>query len=107
MSQWGHDFRPSYLSLRKALEDVGRPPVLGTTATAPPHVREDIVYQLDMKSPAVVTTTFDRPNLHYEVIAVPGDDERCSIMSSSSRFDEVASARSIVMVRRSTSLASD
>ena len=37
VSQWGHDFRPAYLSLRKALEDVGRPPVLATTATAPPH----------------------------------------------------------------------
>ncbi|HEX7838090.1 MAG TPA: DEAD/DEAH box helicase, partial [Kofleriaceae bacterium] len=43
VSTWGHDFRPAYLSLRKALEDVGRPPVLATTATAPPHVRDDIL----------------------------------------------------------------
>jgi ATP-dependent DNA helicase RecQ len=80
VSQWGHDFRPSYLVTRKALEDLGRPPVLATTATAPPHVREDILHQLGMPPPGgevkVVTTTFDRPNLHYEVIALPGDDDK-------------------------------
>jgi len=80
VSQWGHDFRPSYLVIRKALEDLGRPPVLGTTATAPPHVREDILHQLGMPRPGgeveIVSTTFDRPNLHYEVIASPGDDDK-------------------------------
>ncbi|MBE7450470.1 MAG: ATP-dependent DNA helicase RecQ [Kofleriaceae bacterium] len=76
VSQWGHDFRPSYLSLRKALEDVGRPPVLATTATAPPHVRLDIKEQLGIEDAEVVTTTFDRPNLHYEVINFPGEDEK-------------------------------
>ena len=68
VSQWGHDFRPAYLSLRKAIEDVGRPPVLATTATAPPHVRDDILFQLGIEKATIVTTTFDRPNLHYEVI---------------------------------------
>ena len=77
VSQWGHDFRPSYLSLRKALEDLGRPPVLATTATAPPHVRDDILHQLGMAGDArVVTTSFDRPNLHYECIALPGEDDK-------------------------------
>jgi ATP-dependent DNA helicase RecQ len=80
VSQWGHDFRPAYLVLRKALEDLGRPPVLATTATAPPHVREDILHQLGMPPPGgrveIVTTTFDRSNLHYEVIALPGDDDK-------------------------------
>jgi ATP-dependent DNA helicase RecQ len=80
VSQWGHDFRPSYLVIRKALEDLGRPPVLGTTATAPPHVREDILHQLGMPREGgeveIVSTTFDRPNLHYEVIASPGDDDK-------------------------------
>jgi ATP-dependent DNA helicase RecQ len=76
VSQWGHDFRPAYLSLRKALEDIGRPPVLATTATAPPHVREDILHQLGMEDAAVVTTTFDRPNLHYEVIVFHDEDEK-------------------------------
>jgi ATP-dependent DNA helicase RecQ len=76
VSQWGHDFRPAYLSLRKALEDVGRPPVLATTATAPPHVREDILFQLGIEGATTVTTTFDRPNLHYEVIIFSDDDEK-------------------------------
>ncbi|HZJ73038.1 MAG TPA: RecQ family ATP-dependent DNA helicase, partial [Planctomycetota bacterium] len=76
VSQWGHDFRPSYLVIRKALEELGRPPVLATTATAPPHVRDDILFQLGMPEAQVVTTTFDRPNLHFEVIAVPGDDDK-------------------------------
>jgi ATP-dependent DNA helicase RecQ len=76
VSQWGHDFRPAYLSLRKALEDVGRPPVLATTATAPPHVRDDILFQLGMEKATTVTTTFDRPNLHYEVIVFGDEDEK-------------------------------
>jgi ATP-dependent DNA helicase RecQ len=76
VSQWGHDFRPAYLSLRKALEDVGRPPVLATTATAPPHVRDDILFQLGMEGATTVTTTFDRPNLHYEVIVFSDEDEK-------------------------------
>ena len=76
VSQWGHDFRPAYLSLRKALDDVGRPPVLATTATAPPHVRDDILFQLGIEKASIVTTTFDRPNLHYEVIAFDDDTEK-------------------------------
>ena len=76
VSQWGHDFRPAYLSLRKALEDVGRPPVLATTATAPPHVRDDILFQLGIEGATTVTTTFDRPNLHYEVIVFGDEDEK-------------------------------
>ncbi len=75
-SQWGHDFRPAYLSLGKAIEDLGNPPILATTATAPPHVRKDICHQLGIEDAEQVTTTFDRPNLHYEVIAVPGDDDK-------------------------------
>ena len=76
VSQWGHDFRPAYLSLRKAIDDVGRPPVLATTATAPPHVRDDILFQLGMEKATIVTTTFDRPNLHYEVIIFHDEEEK-------------------------------
>ena len=76
VSQWGHDFRPAYLSLRKALDDCGRPPVLATTATAPPHVRDDILFQLGIEQATIVTTTFDRPNLHYEVIIFHDEDEK-------------------------------
>ena len=51
--------------MRKALEDVGRPPVLATTATAPPHVREDILFQLGIADAKTVTTTFDRAQGHF------------------------------------------
>jgi ATP-dependent DNA helicase RecQ len=76
VSQWGHDFRPSYLTLRKVVEDLGRPQLLATTATAPPHVREDILFQLGMPEAEIVTTTFERPNLHFEVIALPSDEDK-------------------------------
>jgi ATP-dependent DNA helicase RecQ len=76
VSQWGHDFRPSYLTLRKVIEDLGRPPLLATTATAPPHVREDILHQLGMPEAAIVTTTFERPNLHFEVMALPSEEDK-------------------------------
>ncbi|RMH42327.1 MAG: ATP-dependent DNA helicase RecQ [Deltaproteobacteria bacterium] len=76
VSHWGHDFRPSYLVLKRAIRDLGRPQVLATTATAPPHVREDIKEQLEIPNAEIVTTTFDRPNLHYEVIALPGEDDK-------------------------------
>src|SRR4030095_12474246 len=76
VSQWGHDFRPSYLVLRQAIADLAHPPVLAPTATAPPHVAADILYQLGVEKAKVVTTSFERPNLHLEVIAVPGEDDK-------------------------------
>ncbi len=80
VSQWGHDFRPSYLTLRQAIEDLGRPPTLATTATAPPHVRDDILFQLGMPKAKIVTTSFDRPNLSFEVITCPGEDDKKKIL---------------------------
>ena len=80
VSQWGHDFRPAYLGLRKAIEDLDNPPVLAVTATAPPHVREDILHQLGVTSAKQITTSYDRPNLHYECIAVPGDDDKNKVL---------------------------
>ena len=54
MSEWGHDFRPSYLALGALAEDLGRPPILALTATAPPLVREEIVKRLALRDPAIV-----------------------------------------------------
>lgn len=67
ISQWGHDFRPSYLSLRDAMRDVGRPPVLALTATATPEIQQDIIKQLALEDPLVVDTGIERPNLFLEV----------------------------------------
>ena len=65
ISQWGHDFRPSYLKLGKIIEMTGRPVVMALTATATPEVREDIIHQLNLNDPKIFITGFDRPNLKY------------------------------------------
>ena len=68
ISQWGHDFRPSYLKISDFVEMLPSRPVLAAfTATATPKVGKDIVSSLKMRSPVCVTTGFDRPNLRYEV----------------------------------------
>ena len=67
VSQWGHDFRPDYLTVGAAAEALGRPPILALTATAAPPVRDDIVSVLGMRDPAVVVRGFDRPNIRLEV----------------------------------------
>lgn len=76
ISQWGHDFRPAYLGLRDAIQALGHPPVLALTATATPQVEEDIVRQLGLKSPAVVNTGIDRPNLYLEVLRTVNSEEK-------------------------------
>jgi len=68
ISEWGHNFRPDYLFLPRAVRDLGNPPVLALTATATPRVRQDILHSLKMRSPEVVVTSFNRPNLTYRVI---------------------------------------
>ena len=67
VSQWGHDFRPDYISLGSIAERLGRPPVLALTATATEEVRQDIARQLRMTDPHVTITGFARPNLRFEV----------------------------------------
>lgn len=68
ISEWGHDFRPSYMRLRHAVETLGRPPVVALTATATPEVKEDIIRQLNLNLPEVLVSGFDRPNLKFGVI---------------------------------------
>ena len=67
VSQWGHDFRPDYLTLGSIINRLGRPPVLALTATATSEVREDVARQLGMRDPYVLVTGFARPNLRFEV----------------------------------------
>ncbi len=73
VSQWGHDFRPDYLSLGAIAKRLGRPPVLALTATATQHVREDILRQLGMEKPRITITGFARPNLRFEVMRTVND----------------------------------
>lgn len=68
VSQWGHDFRPSYSRLKDAINLVGNPTVVALTATATPEVKHDIIQQLGLKDPEVIVTGFARPNLQFGVI---------------------------------------
>ena len=69
ISQWGQDFRPSYLKITEFLTRLPHRPVLGAfTATATEAVRSDILRTLDLHDPLCLTTGFDRPNLYFDVL---------------------------------------
>src|SRR3954464_12119706 len=76
VSEWGHDFRPSYLRIAQVREKLGWPPTIALTATATPHVRTDIVAQLKLDSPTTIITGFDRVNLSYQVLPTPTDRDK-------------------------------
>jgi ATP-dependent DNA helicase RecQ len=76
ISQWGHDFRPAYLELSNAIEQLGHPPVLALTATASAEVADDIIRQLRLRDPHILNTGIYRPNLRYEVAPVESESDR-------------------------------
>jgi ATP-dependent DNA helicase RecQ len=76
ISEWGHDFRPAYLSLGAAIKSLGSPAVLALTATATPEVTADIEKQLDLGKFQVVKTGIFRPNLQFEVKRVTNEREK-------------------------------
>jgi ATP-dependent DNA helicase RecQ len=76
ISEWGHDFRPSYRRVRAIRTALGHPPTVALTATATPAVRRDIADQLGLRDPETVITGFDRRNLHYHVIRTRTDAEK-------------------------------
>ncbi|HEY8811596.1 MAG TPA: RecQ family ATP-dependent DNA helicase [Candidatus Dormibacteraeota bacterium] len=82
ISSWGHDFRPDYRFLGRALEACGGPPVGAFTATATPEVREDIVRSLGLREPLVSVTGFNRPNLRLEVVRPRGQKEKLAALRS-------------------------
>jgi ATP-dependent DNA helicase RecQ len=68
VSQWGHDFRPSYLNISRIVEQLNPRPILTAfTATATPAVKNDISTQLKMEAPKIYSTGFDRPNLSFKL----------------------------------------
>ena len=69
VSQWGHDFRPSYRAVGTFISRLPKPPVIGAfTATATEHVKQDIIELLGLKQPETYFTGFDRPNLSFTVL---------------------------------------
>ncbi len=68
ISEWGHDFRPEYRKIRQMVKGISEDiPVIALTATATPKVQSDIIKNLDMQSPEVFMSSFNRENLYYEV----------------------------------------
>jgi ATP-dependent DNA helicase RecQ len=79
VSMWGHDFRPDYLFIRRALAKLGEPTVLGMTATATPAMAREIGDALGRRF-EVVHTSVARPNLRYDVVHVANSEERVAIL---------------------------
>jgi len=67
ISQWGYDFRPSYLSIKDIKEIIGEVPIIALTATATPKVAEDIMIQLGFRKPNLIKSGFERANISYVV----------------------------------------
>ena len=67
ISEWGHDFRPEYRRIKPIINEIGTRPVIALTATATPKVQHDIQKTLGMLDAAVFKSSFNRPNLYYEV----------------------------------------
>jgi ATP-dependent DNA helicase RecQ len=67
ISEWGHDFRPEYRRIRPIIDTIGRSPIIALTATATPKVQHDIQKNLGILNADVFKSSFNRPNLYYEV----------------------------------------
>lgn len=80
VSEWGHDFRPSYLRLGRVRKLLNNPPIAALTATATEEVRRDIVRQLGLRAPRVLVTGFDRRNLVWHVLRAKNDTEKDRIL---------------------------
>ena len=76
ISEWGHDFRPEYRRIRPIVNDIGRAPIIALTATATDKVRTDIMKSLGIVGAQEFKSSFNRPNLYYEVRPKASDIDR-------------------------------
>ena len=76
ISEWGHDFRPEYRNIRPIINRISERPIIALTATATPKVQHDIQKNLGMTDAAVFKSSFNRPNLYYEVRPKTKDVDR-------------------------------
>src|SRR3954452_15784933 len=88
ISEWGHDFLPSYLRIAQEREKLGWPQVVALTATATPHLRQDIARQLRLENPKRIITGSDRQNLRYHVVPTRTDAEKDAALAAILREHE-------------------
>lgn len=82
VSQWGHDFRPSYLNIKNFVTKLpNRPPIGAFTATATEQVKNDIILQLGLQNPHTLTTGFDRPNLYFEIQELSNKEKDLALLN--------------------------
>src|SRR6187551_580789 len=82
ISEWGHDFRPEYRRLREMMDQINPDaPVIALTATATPKVQSDIVQNLGLRDPKIFISSFNRPNLYYEIIPKINKDDTLKNMA--------------------------
>ena len=96
VSMWGHDFRPDYLFIRRALAALGEPAVLGMTATATPAAAREIEAALG-RALHTVRTTVVRPNLRYDVVPVASNEDRLRALIE--RLEGLGGGSAIVYAR--------
>ncbi|MGL6278348.1 MAG: RecQ family ATP-dependent DNA helicase, partial [Gaiella sp.] len=96
VSMWGHDFRPDYLFIRRALDELGDPAVLGMTATATPRTADEIAQALG-RPLDVVRTSVVRPNLRYDVEEAANEHERLTVLLE--RLGAMSEGSAIVYAR--------
>ena len=75
ISEWGHDFRPEYRRIRPIVNEIGKAPIIALTATATDKVRTDIKKSLGILDAKEFKSSFNRPNLYYEVRQKPSNDD--------------------------------
>ena len=80
ISEWGHDFRPEYRRIRPIIDEIGKAPLIALTATATPKVQHDIQKNLGIVDAKVFKSSFNRPNLYYEVKAKTKDVDKDVIL---------------------------
>ena len=79
ISEWGHDFRPEYRKIRDKVDEIGKAPLIALTATATDKVRTDIKKSLGIIDAKEFKSSFNRPNLYYEVRQKPSSDDATNV----------------------------
>jgi ATP-dependent DNA helicase RecQ len=107
ISQWGHDFRPDYMEIARAVAALGHPPVLATTATASRDVRAEIVERLGLEKPRIFVHGFDRPNISLRVDQFSSKDDKFASLLRRVEFAEKPGIVYVATHKNAETIAAD